>query len=129
MLQERLKFGPLGWNVQYQFSLPDFVISVRQLQMFLNEFQDDVPLKVSSPCCCLPQGQALHACLACYMHHMLHHLAWLQQYQGEAQEVCSSSCALQGIHKSLELASSKHDVTTAYIIVGSLLLSFSAVPV
>lgn len=50
-LQERLKFGPLGWNVQYQFSLPDFVISVRQLQMFLNEFQDDVPLKVSSPCC------------------------------------------------------------------------------
>ena len=50
-LQERLKFGPLGWNVQYQFSLPDFVISVRQLQMFLNEFQDDVPLKVSFSCC------------------------------------------------------------------------------
>lgn len=46
-LQERLKFGHLGWNVQYQFSLPDFVISVRQLQMFLNEFQDAVPLKVT----------------------------------------------------------------------------------
>lgn len=46
VVQERLKFGPLGWNVQYQFSLPDFVISVRQLQMFLNEFQDAVPLKV-----------------------------------------------------------------------------------
>ena len=58
-LQERLKFGPLGWNVQYQFSLPDFVISVRQLQMFLNEFQDDVPLKVSSH---LPPD--LHASLA-----------------------------------------------------------------
>ncbi len=46
IMQERLKFGPLGWNVQYQFSLPDFVISVRQLQMFLNEFQEAVPLKV-----------------------------------------------------------------------------------
>ena len=45
-MQERLKFGPLGWNVQYQFSLPDFVISVRQLQMFLNECQEAVPLKV-----------------------------------------------------------------------------------
>ena len=52
VLQERLKFGPLGWNVPYQFSLPDFVISVRQLQMFLNEFED-TPLTVSSsasPC-------------------------------------------------------------------------------
>ena len=45
MVQERLKFGPLGWNVPYQFSQPDFVISVRQLQMFLNEFSD-LPLKV-----------------------------------------------------------------------------------
>lgn len=29
----------------YQFSAPDFVISVRQLQMFLNEFTDTLPLK------------------------------------------------------------------------------------
>eukprot|EP00798_Chlamydomonas_sp_ICE-L_P008519 gene8518-4817_t len=46
-VQERLKFGPLGWNVPYQFSQPDFVISARQLQMFLNEFSD-LPLKALS---------------------------------------------------------------------------------
>ena len=60
LAQERLKFGPLGWNVQYQFSLPDFVISVRQLQMFLNEFQDAVPLKV--PCTMLSSV----LCMLCY---------------------------------------------------------------
>ena len=46
VIQERLKFGPLGWNVQYQFSVPDFIISARQLQMFLNEYADALPLKV-----------------------------------------------------------------------------------
>ena len=62
-LQERLKFGPLGWNVQYQFSLPDFVISVRQLQMFLNEFQDAVPLKViPGSCICTLLSTVSTAC-------------------------------------------------------------------
>jgi len=46
VIQERLKFGPLGWNVSYQFSVPDFIISVRQLQMFLNEYADTLPLKI-----------------------------------------------------------------------------------
>lgn len=64
VLQERLKFGPLGWNVPYQFSLPDFVISVRQLQMFLNEFED-TPLTVSSstsPSCCAQPAQLAPTC-------------------------------------------------------------------
>jgi dynein heavy chain len=43
-VQERIKFGPLGWNVPYQFSLPDFQISVKQLRMFLDEFPDQLPL-------------------------------------------------------------------------------------
>jgi hypothetical protein len=47
-LQERLKYGPLGWNVPYQFSSNDFAISARQLSMFLNEAAEgDLPLVVS----------------------------------------------------------------------------------
>lgn len=46
-LQERLKFGPLGWNVPYQFSAPDFAISARQLLMMINEAPpDSLPLAV-----------------------------------------------------------------------------------
>lgn len=42
VVQERRKFGPLGWNIRYEFQASDFECSTMTLRMFLDE-QPDIP--------------------------------------------------------------------------------------
>ncbi len=42
MIQERRKFGPLGWNVKYDFNNSDLECAMWTLHMFLEE-QADIP--------------------------------------------------------------------------------------
>ena len=42
VIQERRKFGPLGWNIRYEFNASDIEVSMLTLKMFLEE-QETIP--------------------------------------------------------------------------------------
>ena len=47
LVQDRRKFGPIGWNIPYAFMQEEYQVCARQLKIFLDEAKgDQIPFKV-----------------------------------------------------------------------------------
>lgn len=45
IVQDRRKFGPIGWNIAYDFTNEDLTVNIKQLKIFLDEYEE-IPFKV-----------------------------------------------------------------------------------
>lgn len=45
IVQDRRKFGPIGWNIPYAFTFEDFDVCKKQLKIFLDDYEV-IPYKV-----------------------------------------------------------------------------------
>lgn len=50
VVQERKKFGPIGWNIPYEFTNEDLLVCRKQLFLFLEDY-DTIPYKVLNFIC------------------------------------------------------------------------------
>jgi len=44
-VQDRRKFGPIGWNIMYKFTTEDYMVCVKQLKSFLDDYEE-IPFRV-----------------------------------------------------------------------------------
>jgi len=45
VILDRRKFGPIGWNIPYDFTAEDYIVCIRQLKMLLDDY-NYIPYKV-----------------------------------------------------------------------------------